>query len=986
MFNLFNNKSVNPHEQLVEKEKFYHVSEGLKDNKLAYAFFLDRKSHLSMDKNQIDSLSKYTWFAGSLTAERFFNHLKEFLTSPQSERLNPELKQKIQEYALALEKSETQGYLIDLARSSDLRLIFLILTGQHIGGSVEPTIEQINKLTEETLNQIHSLKEGEKRLFLVGSLLHENRISVEKLKEGWEVCYFDPNQTKYKRFHCTDTSAIFQRAFWEKVYKLKLSSHDKESAIGELAELVQKVGSEQDISPDACTRPQCSNSCHFKGLLAALKKEIVVSSTSSPEETLKYWTEFKCAFGEYFLQNAALDPEVKTHSLEKQELRCERVEKLALFSNIVREGRFDETVQSYLKAIKSLDPLYDLSELDKEQKEKGSPLKALKFLDGVLASCLEKYYLIPPEEMEVAKVENPCVKKTFEIHKKTMNSHQQKLEKQLDDELKMAGSPITLVLETVKTEWIRLTNQEDGYTLWRAPLAKEKIEGFLSRAIAEPNLMRHLSHRPAFVQALLQAIQMGKLESVKTIYESLNDQDKKALMYEIHQFSSDNEYAFISLSSLSNIREFYEAHPNDPFAKEFITVLSQKAIAESSLVDILKFFDETPMINLLNKFKLMNPSREQIEAFYKELNQNEKYNKLDEGNVSWALVLLWQNLEKYIIQSGWFDLLEKAPPAFLQIVHTPFKMSKENLLAFDKYLETLNNGSQHSSTMRRAYQEVIALNKYSYALLDEMPSLLPEKLYDALIPKELRVKYTESNFDKGLKVLSQIDFEQFVNLDFKARLFNLTLEDLLLSAARQSSKEWMSQIVTLCLQQKPEFAAWFTDVVTNLAEKFSKETPGPKANEMKSVFMLLLEAISEQDKINVKDKLIDSVLTPCLNSLDETSFDKLQKIMIKMEKQNRPFNHNPEIVGFHCRLVEKFPNTYLSNFLGWAHLQQQANILIEMEKSNPLYVISFISYWNAMIKAGVFRTEDKEQVLHKIIPNNDDYPKDKIDNTFRFIE
>src|ERR1700722_5438788 len=330
------NKGINfsPREVIQAKEDFYHINDSLKINKLAFAYFLDQYTVKASDEKgvkEVKALSKYEWFSGSLTAEQFAKELRGFIASPQSSALKPELKQNIEEFASTLEKSNKQGYLIDLIRSKDLKLIFLILTGIVIGeAKIEVKDEEIQGITSETLKQIKSLKEGEKRIFLVGSLLHETRLTVERKKTGWEVCYFNSSPVQFCTYQCMNASPLLTREFWDKIYALKFSS-EMSITCQELKTHISTVGKEikNEHSPEVLIKSQNKNTCHFKGLLAALKKEMICSQSPHSADAVEDWKEFKLAFGDYLLEDKKLDARIKKQALEQQDHRKEHVDRMA---------------------------------------------------------------------------------------------------------------------------------------------------------------------------------------------------------------------------------------------------------------------------------------------------------------------------------------------------------------------------------------------------------------------------------------------------------------------------------------------------------------------------------------------------------------------------------------------------------------------------------------------------------------------------------
>src|ERR1700722_4445379 len=601
------NKGINfsPREVIQAKEDFYHINDSLKINKLAFAYFLDQYTVKASDEKgvkEVKALSKYEWFSGSLTAEQFAKELRGFIASPQSSALKPELKQNIEEFASTLEKSNKQGYLIDLIRSKDLKLIFLILTGIVIGeAKIEVKDEEIQGITSETLKQIKSLKEGEKRIFLVGSLLHETRLTVERKKTGWEVCYFDSVGPKFVTYQCMNADPLLTPEFWDKIYSLKFSSEttwtkEKDQAptmvvaLEELKTHISTVGKEikNEHSPEVFIRDQKRNTCHFKGLLAELKKEIICSQSPHCMEAVTDWKEFKLAFGNYLLEDKKIDIRIKKQALEQQDHRKARAHLIALFASMSNQGNYDETVKSYVEAIKKVCPGVDVP-IGKDSK-----LQELKSLDFWLMKYLNRY-LVFPEDMQslLGTIENPCVANAVSRSEDLFASKQQKFEKELNEQLKIASSTFDGLIESAQEKFNEATNKLFGTKEedhWNSncklfdymPIEEKKIEHYLTLFSNRPELLIHLHQRPALISILMQSIQLGKMESIKQLYDGLSANDKnifeQALKFCREEDGSGSRICAQLLPKA--VLEFYFSNPNHPISEILGPLLINQAISE----------------------------------------------------------------------------------------------------------------------------------------------------------------------------------------------------------------------------------------------------------------------------------------------------------------------------------------------------------------------------------------------------------------------
>jgi hypothetical protein len=994
-----NNSSFNnsPKERIESKESFYHVSDSLKSNKLAFAFFLDQYTVKASDKEgvkELKALSNYEWFAGSLTAEQFAKELKGFIASPHSSSLKPELKQKLEEFASTLENSNGQGYLIDLVRSTDLKLILLILTGTLIGESkIEAGNEKIREISLETLKQIKSLKEGEKRIFLVGSLLHETRLTVERTKEGWEVCYFDSTQTEFSEYQCTESSPLLTPEFWDKIYSLKFSPTCTEEknqtpriwriTLEDLQTHISSIGKKvnNEHCPEALIKTQRKNTCHFKGLLAALKKEIICAQSPHSIDAVTDWKEFKLAFGDYLLEDKKLDIRIKKQAVKRQEHRLERAEQIALFASTIKEGKYDETAKSYVEAIKNISPRFEYYALN-------SKFQDLKLLDDYLRRYLS-LYLVSPEEMQslIGRIENPCVASTFNRYKNLFSVKQQELEKEVESELKTASSHVDVLIESVQEKF-----NEAAYNLFgkhkktwpinnfnRVPLKEKQIEKYLSLFSNQPELLVHLEQRPTFILILMQSIQLGKMDSIKHIYDSLNDNDKKTfrdaiMYYTIHDFVGSKMYDRLLPKG---VLEFYLSNPNHAISIALVPLLMDQVRSEGLLTNLYALVRQDPQsINYMNpeKFQRMKVSREQIEAFFALAADEAGHPDSVDFSAPNFESLLFCAFKK-IVEFGLFDLLEKSSPK-MQEHFSKFEdlivLTEENLRQLQDF-----HALHPQHFMQEFFESTICANQYKLGVF----STDLAKIKVCHLTREFRTELNEFNFNEGLKLLRECN---------SGDVFNRCLEDLILYASSHLSVTRMQDILFTLKEIKPDGQQFFIDFI----KKFASHRCNKDAMPMYIVF---LETILGEKEVN--QEFLNTALKDIFSLMDEDTFIQVQNLVEKLEKKHISLPLDALRNGLN--LVLKFPEAPLSKMIAQAYLQEmrgnliQANQLLqritgaveklEMEAAIKGVEGHFLTYWKVLFEREGSVQEDPVDLIQRIFPETKAYDREDLQKIFQFL-
>jgi hypothetical protein len=998
-----NNSAYNesPSERIKSKENFYHISDSLKSNKLAFAFFLDKYSVRASDEQgvkEVKALSSYEWFAGSLTAEQFAKELKGFIASPHSSTLKPELKQKLEEFASILENSNDQGYLIDLVRSTDLRLIFLILTGIVIGESkIEVGNEKIQEISSETLKQIKSLKEGEKRIFLVGSVLHETRLTVERKKEGWEVCYFDSTKGEFPTYQCTESSPLLTPAFWDKIYSLKFSPSFVTTpgqtprtmiTLNELETHISSIGKMVDSQhdPEASIKRQNRNTCHFEGLLAALKKEIICAQSPHSADAVMDWKEFKVTFGDYLLEDKKLNATIKKQALKQQEHRVERTNHMALFASMIKQGKYNETVECYVEAIKKVRPDFEMYALD-------SKLQKLASLDSRLRSYLN-LYLVSPEEMQslLGTIENPCVVSTFNTYKNRFPIKQQELEKQVENELKAASSHFDVLIESAQEKFNETVNNLLGKekALWNfsfnfdyVPLGEKQIEKYLSIFSNRPELLLHLDQRPAFMLILMQSIQVGKMDSIKHLYDSLSNKDKTTFQQALERFTAADALDGSKLHPRllpKSVLEFYLSNSNHAISKMLAPLLMDQAIREGSLTNLYALVRQDPhLINHMSpeKMRRMKLSIEQIEAFFALAAADADHQGAVNLRDPYFNNLLFCIIKKFFELSR-FDLFLKIPPKmekFFSKFESLAILTEENLRIAQGF-----NAQYPRHFMHKFFETNICANQYRQGTFSNNLA----RITACPLDKEFKTEFNENNFNEGLKFLGNCNCRD---------VFNRCLEDLILYASSHSSTTKMQDVLFALEKIKPNGQQFLLEFTSDLASHLNKK-------ESMYVRIVLLETILEGKEVN--QEFFNNLLKVIFFSLEENTFVQVQNLVEKLEKKQIKIDSSLLIGGYNIKLVQKFSQTPLAKMIVQANLQKTARGLIEKNKDLQKPISEdlkkeiefgrqiaekyFMNYWKILSETGGGIEENKVvDLIQEILPEAKAYDREYLQKIFQFV-
>ena len=883
-----------PVEKIKKKSNAYFIDNSMKLNKLAFAYFLDRYQVANrMDELEIETLKKYEWFAGSLTAEQFAVSLQEFLQSSESSAISPHIRQKIETYIFDLQKSADQGYLIDLIRSSDFRLIFLILTGTYLGGKIRPDSGEIGKVTQETLRQLKGMSPGDKRIFLLGDLLHETRMTVEKKEIGWEICYFDSNSLDYKIYESPEPSPLLDPAFWDKLYAIKFQKALKLNGRIDLEDQLNKALIKKDKDIYIMKR-QSKNTCHFKSLLGIIKKECLSESPVSPEETLTQWKNFKLAYGEFLLKHPEISSSIKTPAYRQQAHRKEKNDQRDRFLDIIQKGQIDQTLKAYADAL-------DLLKRPSMQMPLYSPYEKLKYLDERLLDYLNSSAVHFEEiEPKLKALNNPCIDSALKNFKTKLEKERQSIETELEKEFSKARSGLYRMMEGVQSQ-LKIGDKEhfNNSVLNYNPLPKEKVLEWLARFEKEPQLLGHLQQRPFFVSLLLHGIYLGEIEKVKAAIDKLDSGDKEIV---INAFDTMRNNRFLSPIFLPDkIIEVYKSSPSldHPLFKMMGKLLMRKALNTSSLMEIITLAKINPQG--LDRYELfsLKPSYNQIMEFYQGIKEKDIDRKWDSEEYRQMLFTLL----RHIIMSGWFDLFENAP-VYLQdklidsIYEEPIRYKNgDNFRQIELSLEQLNNleaflDVQNNATLATVLKDTIILNQYQHKSFDKLlenQTLSLTGKYNSLGNFSL-LKITPEEHKPILDTIMKVQSGQLA--------FHI-LADLTKNICRDyKDPEMLSRCLEFITVHKPKaLKGWFENYIA-----------GAYQLDIKSRFFLLLSVLDDPELFD--KTIVQEVININLHSLDEEQFKKIEGLFSRFNLTNLKLD-STELHRLSKDLIKKYPDSVI---------------------------------------------------------------------------
>lgn len=926
-----NENPLSPREKIKLKQNFYGITDHLIFNKMAFAYFIDHIKQTNLDIQGSKSLTKYEWCAGSLTAEQFSTQLKAFLTSPKANDLPFWIKQSIDVYISTLDASRDQGYLIDQARSEDLSLIFFIATGWYIGISVKSNLKTIQTLAHQTLEKINHLNENEGLILLLGSAVHETRMTIKKKNEHWVVHYFNSNKKGFSSYVCERTDLLFKVSFWEKTYKFKFTPEDftdetgqKTTVSKELKNHIHTIGKRNQLRMQkyysAQMKTQDKNTCHFKSLWAALKKEVFYTAGIDIPTAILTWSQFKNAYGEFLLTHVELDKHIQLVAKAKQSDRAKHAEILTEIADIIAKNNYFVCVHHIVTFITRINPSNEVRSNDFS-----SHLKNLKRLNHCLQSHLNSYLgSLSSIEDSVKEMMNPLINFAFKKYKYTLYTKQEQALIALKNEEHIKLSDIDQIIESAK-EKLSFIFPHEVKPYNYAPLEEEHLERYLDLFCSHPKFLANLKYKPTTICVLLQAIQWGKIKKLQTIYNQLDSSNIQTLEQAIIEFCKQKkEPQSFQLSLPLWCIKFDDFDlPNEPlnrFSKLFIDPLINKAKFEGSLgtyfklID-LKFNSITFVLMGDSEFKLNAPikcTKCDIEQLIEQIKVKQDHKNTEAIIKSSYFEDVIPELAQAIIESGWYELLDSLPLALTS------ELQKCNLVLTKKMTDELSKFYHFhpQSTLKNFLIRNIALNYYKTGLLKELFYIDSGDLKE--IPDEYAYKFDEQTFKAGLDLL---------NNSCSMSIINRCLIDLIRYASTESIlTELLLNALLTSFDQKNESASLISTALANSSDYFIYS----RNLLAKKLFNVLWNRILVIDyNIYLQPLFRENSLTYFIfKDINEHNFEEIQQNMVSLIHKGYVFNYEElaKIVGID-NLIIQFPHAPLSLKMGIYLLKNLAKAL-----------------------------------------------------------
>ncbi len=460
-------------------------------HKLAMGFFLDQFEGVGHEIDEIENLSRFEWFAGSITAQRLVLELEGFLKSEWAQSVDI-TKEQLQIVMKLLKYAHEQSSLIDLTRSASLPLPLLAMTGSKICLEYADTFffpdpDAIVKLAQRAHDKVSHLKTGEKALFLLGNLTHDTILTVERRNEElWEVCYYDTDGMRTLRVYEMDfTAPIFTQPFWQTIYQNKFS-HEGTFPL---------LAFSNSYAKDAAISKQKKSTCHFRSLLAVIKDQILRHSGMESSLAIFEWKRFEILFGNYLIEGKTIqDPELlKWASLEQKN-------RSLLFKHAQEAcEEFEVAYNDYVK----------IFEFFKETGYKVSSELA-KFMQlmishELLIYVLEKNLIRPVELKTHFNQLHPLVAYTLTVFEERFYKRETHFLGQLDKEIAQIASPFSFEIEGVKASFFSWMNWEnDPEVVDPVPLKEGELNVVLERLKLFPEAINNPHRYPAIKAVLLQ--------------------------------------------------------------------------------------------------------------------------------------------------------------------------------------------------------------------------------------------------------------------------------------------------------------------------------------------------------------------------------------------------------------------------------------------------------------------------------------------------
>jgi hypothetical protein len=704
--------SEKPSEVMEGKKYFFGFDAKLEIQKIVYAFFLDTYKPQGGENPSFDKLTKYEFFAGSLTAKRLCQELEAFLQSKPP--LQPKTYEKIQAFVALLKEAQELSTHIDLLRSSNLPLIFVAVTGidsSKEGYKVNLDSDQLQKLTASAIQKVKTLQSGEKALFLTGSSLHETLACVERQSERlFKFSIYDSaNAVKH---YVMDDKHMTDGAFWSELFLIKFSPSNAKRNLLTLAQEFSNAIATNERGEFSCVR-QRKQTCHFRCLLAFLKDQIIGESSLELNDACAEWQLFKKTFGEFLLKNSDLQDEQLIHfSEKKQKARAKKQERAEVFLTCIKEGKGQETLQCY-QAL-----LHNLKRLERPCRTAAKDPSLSDFLniEKELIKTLESYPIAPEELASfLREINNPWVEESLKLFGERFEMRQRAFQIGLEEELTNAESR----WESFKQFALSFITPPKNAIIGPA-IHQDEVERLLDLFEKDPKKLHFLKEKPHCRAVFMRAIQLGHIEQVQKIAYMLPKED----LNQILNLFSIHKGFFIPTLPTAYIKQFIAIDPKSAIAEHLSLMLCLKAFSEakvSEVIEIAKITRPYCMFKVMLKYLILHSSEDEI---IKMLSSIKDVNKKLTATGEWFLI---EQILHYLIEKEDINLIEK--------------VEKLNDPKLNKYLESTKFVIYYNQRNLEEVKNLSIINKSLENLLKGFSLDEAKEMLDLLMKTENNSSY-----------------------------------------------------------------------------------------------------------------------------------------------------------------------------------------------------------------------------------------------------
>lgn len=606
-----NSDSLPVAERMEGKKYLFNFTDTLAMHKIIYALFLDSYKSQSGEEEALQKFTSYEYFAGSLTFNRVGGELDAFLKSTSSSNLHFETRKQLEEVVILLKESQELSDHIDFIRSSSLWLIFQAATG--MGASItdkdlaiDP--QSLQHLVDLARKKVGSLQEGQKAIFLMGTIIHETVLLVErKDHERFELRYYDSAEG-IDDSYLIDCNLLLDERFWGNLYASKFSNNSVPTRV----KIKNEFNVLEIVEPDkrdrlAILKKQRKNTCHFRCLFTFLKDQIIRKSPLDLESAYLEYNLFKERFGEFLLKSEHLqDLQLLKFSQNQQKKRTGKAERVVAFQNCIAEGKAQETLEAYHSIMRSLGPCFHFHKEPQDRWNSGNLIRDLLKTEKELLEMME-YYLVSPEDLLpfFEKIDNSWVQNSFKLFEERFVKREKGFKKILQEELADVSSEFNLQINAFKHSTIgilkvlddQLSKLASSMGTWhrpiqwkrasqeipRTPLDEKEVQDLLNLFESHPEWLDYIDEKPCLLTVLIQAIQLGKIEQVERIYQKLPEKDQKQFI----TFCNDKD-VFFPPKLPESVKEYILGHPDSPFGAILSTSLCLKALHHKQFPEFLK--------------------------------------------------------------------------------------------------------------------------------------------------------------------------------------------------------------------------------------------------------------------------------------------------------------------------------------------------------------------------------------------------------------